>query len=86
MSKTNKCDRCPAEVSQGLPKPGLTSFFGRVTKYTWQIRFNYLRMNSWKNAVTSSDNIASSVWTEVNLCDMCWGDVLSFVNKKIERV
>jgi hypothetical protein len=85
MSHPEKCDRCGAEVTHGLPKPGLTSFFGKVTRDTWRIRFNYLRMNSWENAVTASDVIASSTWSEVTLCDSCWGDVLSFVNKKIER-
>lgn len=86
MSKTQeKCDRCTADVTRSIPKPGLTSFFGAVTRCTWKIRFNYLRMNSWENAVTASDVISSSTWSEVNLCDMCWGDVLSFVNKKIER-
>jgi hypothetical protein len=42
-------------------------------------------MNSWENAVTASDVVASSSWSEVTLCDSCWGDVLSFVNTKIER-
>ena len=85
VRKSGKCDRCQAEVTAGIPKPGLTSFFGAITRDTWRIRFNYLRMNSWENAVTASDVVASSSWSEVTLSDSCWGDVLSYVKTKIER-
>lgn len=79
------CDRCSAKVTGELPRPGLSRFLGKVYRETWLIKFNYLRMNSWDKAVTASDVVASNLWTEVKLCGDCWGDVLSFVNTKIER-
>lgn len=85
MSKSEPCHRCGAKVEQGLPRPGLTSLFGKVIRETWRIRFNFVRMNSWENAVTAHDVIASSFWTEVTLCSDCWGDVMSLVCTKIER-
>lgn len=85
MSQTNPCHRCGARVEQGLPRPGLSRLFGKIYRETWLIKFNYLRMNSWDNAVTASDVVASSLWSETSLCSDCWGDVLFFINKKIER-
>ena len=85
MSKPEPCHRCKAQVTNDLPRPGLSRFRGKVYRETWRIRFNYLRMSSWDKAVTAHDVVASNLWSETILCSDCWGDVLSFINKKIER-
>lgn len=85
MTATESCHRCSAKVTNELPRPGLSRVFGKVYRDTWRIKFNYLRMNSWDKAVTAHDVVASNLWSEVNLCSDCWGDVMSFVTKKIER-
>lgn len=85
MRHSEPCHRCRAEVTKELPRPGLSCFTGKVYRETWRIKFNYLRMNSWDKAVTASDVVASNLWSEVTLCSDCWGDVLSFINKKIAR-
>lgn len=78
--KTNsKCYRCLADIKVGLPPPGMSRFSAKVLKYTWQIRYSYVRMNTWNNAPTAADVIDTSWFTEVDLCDDCWGDVLNFI-------
>ena len=85
MSTREPCHRCGAGIERDLPRPGLSRIFGKVYRETWLIKFNYLRMNSWDKAVTAHDVVASNLWSEVSLCSNCWGDALSFINKKIER-
>lgn len=74
------CDRCKLSYSKDIPKPGLSKFWGTVKYKTWQIRFNYLRMNTWENATTASEVIQSSTYSEIELCSECWSDVLHFIN------
>lgn len=85
MTKIKPCHRCSAKVTTELPKPGLSRITGRIERDTWRIKFNYLRMATWEKAVTAHDVIASSLVSDVELCSDCWGDVLSFVNKRVER-
>ncbi|CAH0233449.1 hypothetical protein SRABI26_02707 [Arthrobacter sp. Bi26] len=85
MSQPEPCHRCGVKISKDLPRPGLSRLFGKIYRETWRIKFNYLRMNSWDKAVTAHDVVASNLWTETSLCSDCWGDVLSFINKKFER-
>lgn len=85
MSGGGRCDRCGTSVTKELPRPGLSRLLGKVYRDTWRIKFNYLRMNTWDKSVTAHDVVASNLWSEVSLCSDCWGDVLSFINKPIER-
>lgn len=80
MSK--ECYRCEKPYTTDLPAPGLSKMWGSVKFKTWVIRFNFLRMNTWEKATTAADVIDTSFYTEVELCSDCWGDVLSFINKK----
>jgi len=80
MTKSTPCYMCKARVEQTIPRRGLTRLFGQVTRNTWNIRFNYLRMHSIDDAVTAQDVVASSFWTEVDLCSDCWGEVLAFIH------
>lgn len=77
---STSCDRCSSVISKDLPAPGRSKFWGTVLYKTWQIRFNYLRMNTWEDATSSSKVIQSSTYSEVTLCSDCWGDVLHFIN------
>lgn len=80
MSKiTGKCYRCPADIKTGLPPAGMSWFSAKVQKFTWLITFSRIRMNSWNDAPTAADTIASTYFTDVELCDSCWGDVLNFI-------
>lgn len=77
MSKT--CDRCKEKITKDLPKPGGVKFWGTVTLKTWRLRFNRLKMNTWEKAETAMDVIQSNTYSEIELCDGCWGDVLYFI-------
>lgn len=83
--KNNICDRCKQDFAVGIPAPGKYRVWGNVTYNTWLIRFNYIRMKTWEKAITSADTIDSAVYSEVHLCSVCWGDVLSFINKTTNR-
>jgi hypothetical protein len=70
-------------VASGLPETswdeGGFRFSGAVTRVTWKIRFHYLKMRGWRDAPRASDVLQTSSYSEVELCDKCWGDVLNFI-------
>lgn len=83
MIETGTCDRCGSEVLDGLPKTswdkGGFRFQRSVTRTTWKIRFNYLKLRGWRDAPKAMDVLESKTYSETTLCDGCWGDVLNFI-------
>lgn len=75
----SECQRCKTTISEGLPNPGQSRFKGHITRITWKLRFNYIRMRSWREAPKAADVVESATYSEVELCDSCWGDVLNFI-------
>jgi hypothetical protein len=73
------CTRCKATPETGLPAPGMSRFSASVTRITYKIKFNYIRMREWRDAPTARDVIQSAFNTETVLCGRCWGDVLNFI-------
>lgn len=80
-----KCTRCGSRVMEGLPesewdKGGFRfRFKGKVSRTVWNIRFNYLKLRGLRDAPTAMDMVESKSYTDVELCDGCWGDVLNFI-------
>lgn len=75
----SECKRCGGTILDGLPAPGMSKLTATITRDTHRIRFNYLRMNGWRDSPRASDVVQSLTYTDVTLCSDCWGDVLHFI-------
>lgn len=80
-----KCQRCDEPILPRAQRPGLVPrFFGQIERVAVNVTWTSWA-ERWSARLGTAEGPDQVTFTEVYLCDGCWGGLLSWVNAPIQE-